>query len=244
MKRAGLCKGGGAILFAPKPRASKRRPKTMKPNSNNCVCPRQSAAGGIRLQRNYPSSAAGRTCVVSDSGGHQSASGGPAGESTGEFPNRSDRPSTLSPKPSVSYVLFVPFLTKTTQPARRRYCSSCTFPLGIAMKPDSIKPGSPQAVSRRRSSTGGPLAVCKQSAAGRIRLQRIYPSSAPRPTCVVSDSGGHQSASGGPAGESASGSPARHPPSILPFFSLLSSHFSPPPIPVADIVHLIHFHQA
>jgi hypothetical protein len=33
---------------------------------------RQSAAGGIRLQRIYPSSAPGRTCIVSDSGGHQS----------------------------------------------------------------------------------------------------------------------------------------------------------------------------
>ncbi len=81
---------------------------------------------------------------------------------------------------------------------------------GITMKPNSIKPA-----HHRR-----------QSAAGRIRLQRIYPSSAPRRTCIVSDSGGHQSASGGSAAGSASGTPARNSTSS-PRFSPLSYLLSP-----------------
>ena len=42
---------------------------------------------------------------------------------------RNRPPSPLPPKPSVSYVLFVPFLTKITLPSRRQLCSSYTFPI-------------------------------------------------------------------------------------------------------------------
>ena len=66
--------------------------------------------------------------------GHQSASVGTAGESTGPAPARlqrlhtsSDRPSPLSTKPSVSYVLFVTLFPKKALTTRRRHCSSYTY---------------------------------------------------------------------------------------------------------------------
>ena len=70
------------------------------------------------------------TCIVSDSAGHQSASSGPAGESASGSPDSNRRPSILSLKPSVSSVLFVPFLTKITLPLRLQHCSSCTYSMG------------------------------------------------------------------------------------------------------------------
>ena len=70
----------------------------------------------------------GPTCIVSDSAGHQSASSGSAGESPSGSPARNRRPSILSLKPSVSSVLFVPFLTKKTLSLRRRHSSSYTYP--------------------------------------------------------------------------------------------------------------------
>jgi hypothetical protein len=74
----------------------------------------------FRLQRIYPSSAPGRTCIVSDSGGHQSASGGSAGGSASGTPARNRHP-------SLSYLPF-PHTHLTPYPlTRRRYCSSYTF---------------------------------------------------------------------------------------------------------------------
>jgi hypothetical protein len=73
----------------------------------------------FRLQRIYPSSAPGRTCIVSDSGGS-------AGGSASGTPARSNRPPSVHP--SLSYLPF-PHTHLTPYPlSRRRYCSSCTYP--------------------------------------------------------------------------------------------------------------------
>jgi hypothetical protein len=169
---------------------------TMKSASIKPAHRRQSAAGRIHLQRIYPSSAPGRTCIVSDSGGHRSASGGPAGGSAGGTPASLERPSPLNPSSSPPNQQFTSPSRIPCTPSRRRYCSSYTYPTGKGVIDDSIKPA-----HRRRQSTAGvnPPQGDKQ---------RIYPSSASGRTCIVSDSGGHQSASGGPAGGSAGGTPA------------------------------------
>jgi len=100
----------------------------MKSNSNNRICRRQSAAGPIRFQRIYPSSATGRTCIVSDSGGHQSASGGSAGGSASGTPARLDRPSPLNtPSSPLNQQLSSPSLLPTPT-LRRQHCSSYTYP--------------------------------------------------------------------------------------------------------------------
>jgi len=99
----------------------------MKPNSNNRVCRRQSAAGVIRLQRIYPSSASGRTCVVFDSGGHQSASGGSAGGSASPTPARLERLSSLNPSSSPPNQQ-LPSPSSTPSPLScRQHCSSYTY---------------------------------------------------------------------------------------------------------------------
>jgi len=98
------------------------KPNSIKPAHHR----RQSAAGVFRLQRIYLSSAPGRTCLVSDSGGHQSASGGSAGPTL----TRNHPPSALSPR-------FSPPNQQLTSPSRipcplsrHRYCSSYTYPSG------------------------------------------------------------------------------------------------------------------
>jgi len=115
------------------------KPNSIKPAHHR----RQSAAGVIRLQRIYPSCrrqfirhrrTSGRTCVVSDSGGHQSASGGSAGGSASPTPARLERPSPLN-TPSSPLNQQLPSPNRIPSPSctpaplsRRQHCSSCTYP--------------------------------------------------------------------------------------------------------------------
>jgi len=80
--------------------------------------------------RIYPSSAPRRTCIVSDSGGHQSASGGPAGGYASPTPARLERPSPLNTLyPPLNQQLPSPSRTPSPLPCRQ-YCSSCTYSTG------------------------------------------------------------------------------------------------------------------
>ncbi len=79
-------------------------------------------------------SAPRRTCIVSDSGGHQSASGGspssaasgPACGFAGEPRNRP--PSPLTPRFSPPNHQLTSPSRIPCPPSRRRHCSSCTYP--------------------------------------------------------------------------------------------------------------------
>ncbi len=98
----------------------------------------------FRLQRIYPPSASGSTCIVSGAAGHQSASGGCAhGSPQGELalrppqadktPPQADPPRTASAhSPPIPHP--PPHTHLTAYPLfRRRYCSSCTFSTRIEL---------------------------------------------------------------------------------------------------------------